>query len=69
MEAMLEGKLTLLINSLVAQSFLTLDYVDRPLQSDVKSEWKVVEQYFTVVLLVFRFSHLCKFGTLGIERV
>ena len=25
-------------------------------------QWKVVEQYFTMVLLVFRFSSLCNFG-------
>ena len=40
----------------VIKSFLTLDSMDRTLKFD---HWKAVEQYFTVVLFVFRFYSVC----------
>ena len=42
------------------QSFLTFDSVDRTLS--VTIHWKVIEQYFTMVLFGFQSSPVCNCG-------
>ena len=48
----------------VTQSLLTFESMGRPLKYDHSLESHIIEQYFTVVLFVFRISPVCNFGKL-----
>ena len=50
--------LTPTVKPRLIRSFLTFDSRDRR----VTIHWNAVDQYFTVVLFVFHFSPVCKFG-------